>query len=215
MDLDMRPIAEAEREAFNRAVATAFGTTPTTEELTAWGDSLAVERTLAVFDRGRIVATAGAYSFELTVPGGAHVPTAGVTVVGVHPHRRQGLLTHDGRTARRRGTAGAAAAASGRRSMALRVRARLVQRVVATRRRRRARVAVGRRTPRLVDYDEARGRGPIYDAVARERVGEVTRRRVVEAHLPTATVGVTDGERALLHRGARERRGRARRFRSL
>ena len=37
--------------------------------------------------------TAGAFSFELTVPGGAQVPMAGVTVVSVHPtHRRRGLL---------------------------------------------------------------------------------------------------------------------------
>ena len=40
-----------------------------------------------------IVATAAAFSFELTVPGHALVPTAGVTMVGVHPtHRRRGLL---------------------------------------------------------------------------------------------------------------------------
>ncbi len=102
----MRPIIEDERDAFNRAVATAFGTIQTADELTSWGDALTVDRTLAVFDRGRIVATAGAYSFDLTVPGGAHVPTAGVTVVGVHPtHRRRGLLTRDDDgTARRRGS---------------------------------------------------------------------------------------------------------------
>jgi predicted acetyltransferase len=40
-----------------------------------------------------IVAGAGAFPFEMTVPGGT-VPTAGVTVVGVLPtHRRRGILT--------------------------------------------------------------------------------------------------------------------------
>ncbi|WP_275666284.1 GNAT family N-acetyltransferase, partial [Streptomyces cinnamoneus] len=35
-----------------------------------------------------------AYSFELTLPGEALVPAAGVTGVGVLPsHRRQGVLT--------------------------------------------------------------------------------------------------------------------------
>ena len=54
----------------------------------------AVDRTLAAFDGDEIVANGGAYTFELTVPGGARVPTAGVTVVGVRAtHRRRGLLT--------------------------------------------------------------------------------------------------------------------------
>ena len=40
-----------------------------------------------------VVATAGAFPFRLTVPGGAQVGVAAVTVVTVQPtHRRQGLL---------------------------------------------------------------------------------------------------------------------------
>jgi predicted acetyltransferase len=43
-------------------------------------------------ENGAIVAGAGAFEFELTVPGGP-VPTAGVTVVGVLPtHRRRGIV---------------------------------------------------------------------------------------------------------------------------
>ncbi len=42
----------------------------------------------------RIVATAAAYSLELTLPGGTMIPAGGVTWVGVLPtHRRRGLLT--------------------------------------------------------------------------------------------------------------------------
>jgi predicted acetyltransferase len=94
MDLELRPITEDERAHFNRAVATAFGNIASDAELGEWGDELAVDRTIAGFDGDEIVSTAGAYSFELTVPGGARVPTAGVTVVGVRPtHRRRGLLT--------------------------------------------------------------------------------------------------------------------------
>lgn len=94
MDLELRPITEDERDRFNRAVATAFGGIPTDADLADWGDELAVDRTIAGFDGDDIVSTAGAYTFELTVPGGARVPTAGVTVVGVRPtHRRRGLLT--------------------------------------------------------------------------------------------------------------------------
>jgi predicted acetyltransferase len=47
----------------------------------------------AAFDDGAIVAGAGAFSFRMSVPGGASVATAGVTVVGVLPtHRRRGIL---------------------------------------------------------------------------------------------------------------------------
>ncbi|GAA1951954.1 GNAT family N-acetyltransferase [Kitasatospora viridis] len=49
---------------------------------------------LAIAPDGRPVGTAGAYSFELTLPGEAVTPVSGVTAVGVLPsHRRQGILT--------------------------------------------------------------------------------------------------------------------------
>jgi predicted acetyltransferase len=51
------------------------------------------DRTLAAFDGAAIVATAGAYSFRLTVPGGT-ADAAGVTFIGVLPsHRRRGILS--------------------------------------------------------------------------------------------------------------------------
>ena len=46
----------------------------------------------AAFEEGQIVGGAGAFPFELSVPGGS-LPCAGVTAVGVHPtHRRRGVL---------------------------------------------------------------------------------------------------------------------------
>lgn len=49
---------------------------------------------LAMTADGRPVGTAGAYSFELTLPGEILVPAAGVSAVGVLPsHRRQGVLS--------------------------------------------------------------------------------------------------------------------------
>ncbi|MET8580839.1 GNAT family N-acetyltransferase [Streptomyces collinus] len=52
------------------------------------------DRSLAVWDGGAIVGTGGAFSFRMTVPGGASVPTAGVTMVSVAAtHRRRGVLT--------------------------------------------------------------------------------------------------------------------------
>ncbi len=53
---------------------------------------LPFERMHAAYEGGAVVGGAGAYPFELTVPGGP-VPCAGVTVVGVLPtHRRRGVL---------------------------------------------------------------------------------------------------------------------------
>ncbi|MFI6944391.1 GNAT family N-acetyltransferase [Streptomyces sp. NPDC050418] len=52
------------------------------------------ERSIGVWDGDEPVGCAGAFSFRLTVPGGASVPAAGVTMVGVSPtHRRRGILT--------------------------------------------------------------------------------------------------------------------------
>ena len=49
-------------------------------------------RALAAFDAGKPVGLAGAYAFDLAIPGG-ELPCAGVTWVGVLPtHRRRGIL---------------------------------------------------------------------------------------------------------------------------
>ena len=54
--------------------------------------NLPIERMHAAREDGQIVGGAGAFPFEMTVPGGV-VPTAGVTVVGRTPtHRRRGVL---------------------------------------------------------------------------------------------------------------------------
>ena len=92
MDITLRPVTEAELDDFRRATGVAFGSIGGDDDF-AVGPGLDVDRSLAGFDGTEIVATAAALSFELTVPGHALVPTAGVTMVGVHPtHRRRGLL---------------------------------------------------------------------------------------------------------------------------
>jgi predicted acetyltransferase len=70
-----------------------FGWVPTEEQIEQFATLLPAERVHAAFDGRTIVGGAGAFSFEMTVPG-AVVPCAGVTVVGVLPtHRRRGLLS--------------------------------------------------------------------------------------------------------------------------
>jgi predicted acetyltransferase len=52
-----------------------------------------LDRSIAVFDAGQVVATAGIFSYEMAVPGGM-LPCGGVTRVTVmSTHRRRGLLT--------------------------------------------------------------------------------------------------------------------------
>ena len=92
MDYELRPCTKDELPDFIRACETAFSEDIKDEDIERVSRVLEPERTLAVFDDGAIVATAGAYSFVMTVPG-SEVPTAGVTFVGVLPsHRRKGLL---------------------------------------------------------------------------------------------------------------------------
>jgi len=71
-----------------------FGSAPPTdEELAASRKITELDRTLACFDGGEVVATAGIFSYQMTVPG-AVLPCGGVTRVSVlSTHRRRGLLT--------------------------------------------------------------------------------------------------------------------------
>ncbi len=76
------------------AIGHYFGWVPSSEEVERFEKLLPAERTHAAFDGDSLVAGAGAFTFDLTVPGPVAVPCAGVTVVGVLPtHRRRGLLT--------------------------------------------------------------------------------------------------------------------------
>jgi GNAT acetyltransferase-like protein len=61
----------------------AFGAAlPTDEELALSREITEFDRTLAFFDGKEMVATAGIFSYEMTVPGGA-LPCGGVTRVSV------------------------------------------------------------------------------------------------------------------------------------
>jgi predicted acetyltransferase len=69
-----------------------FGAPPTEEQIGRFSQLLPIERMHAAFEDGTIVGGAGAFPFELSVPGGA-LSCAGVSVVGVYPtHRRRGVL---------------------------------------------------------------------------------------------------------------------------
>ncbi|WP_037496651.1 GNAT family N-acetyltransferase [Solirubrobacter soli] len=91
--MELRPATREEFDDFGRAVLSAFHQQLTDADRERYGRIDEPERSLAWFDGGRIVATAGVYTRELTVPG-AVVPCAAVTAVAVvATHRRRGLLT--------------------------------------------------------------------------------------------------------------------------
>jgi len=89
---DVRPCAD--HDEYGRAVNAIgqyFGGM-SEEQVEQFERNLPHERMHAAFDGDQIVGGAGAFPFELSVPGGS-LPCAGVTVVGVHPtHRRRGVL---------------------------------------------------------------------------------------------------------------------------
>lgn len=95
MTTELRVLRAAEWDDWFEAFELAFGgvaESPEAREL----DRAVTEpaRCMGVWDGDQCVGTAGAYSFRLSVPGGALVPAAGVSVVSVATtHRRRGVLT--------------------------------------------------------------------------------------------------------------------------
>ncbi|WP_030937057.1 GNAT family N-acetyltransferase [Streptomyces sp. NRRL S-646] len=96
--MEIRSTTDQDFDVFVDTMYAAFGRFPETPAEGGggvWWAALEMDRNLlAVTADGRPVGTAGAYSFELTLPGEILAPAAGVTAVGVLPsHRRKGVLT--------------------------------------------------------------------------------------------------------------------------
>jgi predicted acetyltransferase len=95
MDIAVRACSSTEelRDALN-VISHYFGHENQLEDAERFARWIEVERMHAAFEGERIIGGAGAFTFRMSVPGGAVVPAAGVTVVGVLPtHRRRGVLT--------------------------------------------------------------------------------------------------------------------------
>ena len=93
--VEIRPCTSHEELAGAlNAISHYFGHVNTVEDAERFANWIEVERMHAAWDDGRVVGGAGAFTYDLSVPGGATVPSAGVTVVGVLPtHRRRGILS--------------------------------------------------------------------------------------------------------------------------
>ncbi|MCX5234182.1 GNAT family N-acetyltransferase [Streptomyces prunicolor] len=92
---ELRVLRQDEWNTWYDNLVNAFGGVPEPPEERELDKRLTeCDRSLGVWDGDACVGTAGAFSFRLTVPGGASVPAAGITMVSVAAtHRRRGILT--------------------------------------------------------------------------------------------------------------------------
>lgn len=92
---DLRVLRQEDWDEWYDNLIRAFGGVPeSSEERELWNSLTERDRSIGAWDGDVCVGSAGAFSFRLTVPGGAAVRAAGVTMVGVAAtHRRRGVLT--------------------------------------------------------------------------------------------------------------------------
>jgi len=93
VNVEIRGVAPEEVRTFIGAIEAAFSEQLDEQELAAELSVFEVDRALAAVEGDLIAGGVGAYSLEVSVPGG-ELPMAGITAVGVLPtHRRRGILT--------------------------------------------------------------------------------------------------------------------------
>jgi predicted acetyltransferase len=93
--LPIRAITPDEIDAFVGTFRAVFGGAPDTQDLARARQRLECDRSFVAVDAdGEVVATAGAHSFAMSLPGGTQLGCAGITLVSVRAdHRRRGVLT--------------------------------------------------------------------------------------------------------------------------
>lgn len=93
MGIELRRATSADLPEMFRVDGRAFGFSYEDKDVEQQLTIMDPDRFVLAIDDGRIVGIAGSYGFDVTVPGGATLPAAGVTWVSVQAtHRRQGLL---------------------------------------------------------------------------------------------------------------------------
>ena len=93
LDYEIRAATQEELPALEGAMSRTFGGDPQPSGHADFAKVAEMERTRCVFDGEAMVGTCGAYSLELTLPGGGSLPMGGTTYITVRAtHRRRGLL---------------------------------------------------------------------------------------------------------------------------
>jgi predicted acetyltransferase len=91
--IEIRTPGDDDWKAVSRADYRAFGHVPSAEEEDRERQIIDLARYRMAVERGDVVGVAGSFALQMTLPGGAAVPTGGVTWVSVAvTHRRRGLL---------------------------------------------------------------------------------------------------------------------------
>ncbi|MFI5508295.1 enhanced intracellular survival protein Eis [Mycobacterium sp. NPDC051804] len=91
--LTVRSASDADWPAINLLDATCFGHVAHPDTVAAWRSMIARDGSVVACDGDEVVGVSVYLDLELTVPGGAVLPVAGVTMVAVAPtHRRRGAL---------------------------------------------------------------------------------------------------------------------------
>jgi predicted acetyltransferase len=91
--IEIRTPGDDDWKAVSRADYRNFGHVPSAEEEERERRIIDLARFRMAVERGDVVGVAGSFALQMTLPGGAAVPTAGITWVSVSvTHRRQGLL---------------------------------------------------------------------------------------------------------------------------
>jgi predicted acetyltransferase len=92
--IELRTATEDDREAMFVSDSRAFGFVYEQQDVDDFRSIIDPARFHLATEQGAIVGMAGVFAFDMTLPGGAAVPTAGLTWVHVATtHRRQGILT--------------------------------------------------------------------------------------------------------------------------
>jgi predicted acetyltransferase len=93
MALEIRRATPDELTETFLPITVAFGLDMSPERIRIAHTIHELDTRFGAFDGGSIAGAVSSYSFSMTVPGGAALPTAGTTLVGVLPtHRRRGIL---------------------------------------------------------------------------------------------------------------------------
>ncbi len=97
MTYELRPLTSEYIPAFRQAVSLGFGAdTDFDDEAAAerFSALFPLDRSFPVFDGDELISSGADFEFQMTVPGGAQVATAGLTIITVRPtHTRKGVLT--------------------------------------------------------------------------------------------------------------------------
>lgn len=93
MEYEIKVIREQDWDRFFEVVGVAFGEGDDPDEGAAFRRVAETERMISAYEGDNLTSTGGAFTFDMTVPGGSTLPAPGVTIIGVLPtHRRRGIL---------------------------------------------------------------------------------------------------------------------------